>query len=301
MKSIQAPFLQKNDTIGIISTARSVDKRLLEKAIHILENWDLKVIVGKNIYSTDNQFSGTVEQRTNDLQNMIDNPQVKAIFCAKGGYGTAQIVDNLQLSTLYSQPKWIIGFSDVTVLHNHLHSQLNLQSIHATMPLLFSQDNHEKALQHLKNVLFGKLPSYQFTSFEYNRLGKITAPIIGGNLSIIHSLIGTPSDINTDDKILFLEDLDEYLYHIDRMMIHLKRAGKLTNLAGLVIGGMSDIRDNAIPFGKTAEKIIYDYTKEYDYPICFNAPIGHILDNFPIICGRETTLIVEKKQSHLKL
>lgn len=299
MKSIQAPFLQKNDIIGIISTARSVDKSLLEKAIHILKSWGLQVMLGKNLYRIDNQFAGTIQERTNDLQNMINNPQIKAIFCAKGGYGTIQIVDNLDLSTLYSQPKWIIGFSDVTVLHNHLHTQLNLQTIHATMPLLFSQPNHEMALEHLKNVLFGKFPTYTFPSYESNREGKTIAPIIGGNLSIIHSLIGTPSDIDTKGKILFLEDLDEYLYHIDRMIIHLKRAKKLDKLAGLVIGGMTDMKDNMIPFGKNAEQIIYDYTKEYDYPICFNAPIGHIVDNFPIICGKKMELIVEKNESHL--
>lgn len=298
---IQPAFLQKNDTVGIISTARSVDKSLLEPAIHILESWGLNIVLEKYIYSTDNQFSGTVLERTEDFQNMLNNPNIKAIFCAKGGYGTVQIVDNLSFSTFNQHPKWIIGFSDVTVLHNHLHSQCNSQSIHATMPLLFTQENHKDALTYLQKVLFGKLPIYKFSSSSFNRIGTITAPIIGGNLSIINSLIGTPSDIDTTGKILFLEDLDEYLYHIDRMMIHLKRAGKLDKLAGLVIGGMTDMNDNTIPFGKTAEQIIYDYTKEYNYPIAFNAPIGHIVNNFPIICGKEVILEITETYSTLKL
>ncbi len=278
-----------------------MDKSLLEPAICILESWGLKVVLGEYIYSIDNQFSGTVEERTEDFQSMWKNSDIKAIFCAKGGYGTVQIVDNLSFPTTYQHSKWIIGFSDVTVLHNHIHSQGNLQSIHATMPLLFTHKNNEKALEYLKNLLFGKLPTYEFSSSSLNQKGKVTAPIIGGNLSIIHSLIGTPSDINTHNKILFLEDLDEYLYHIDRMMIHLKRAGKLDNLAGLVIGGMTEMNDNAIPFGKNAEQIIYDYTKEYNYPIAFNAPIGHIPDNYPIICGKEVTLNVMETHSILKL
>ena len=168
-------------------------------------------------------------------------------------------------------------------------------------PCFLDKKNHEQALLHLKNTLFGELPTYHFPSSPYNQLGEISAPIIGGNLSIIHSLIGTASDIDTKGKILFLEDLDEYLYHIDRMMIHLKRAKKLDKLAALVIGGMTDMKDNTVPFGKTAEQIIYDYTKEYDYPICFNAPIGHIVDNFPIICGKKARLIVGENESILKI
>ncbi|MCP4520157.1 MAG: LD-carboxypeptidase [Cytophagales bacterium] len=295
----QAPFLKQGDTVAITSTARSIDQNKLAPAIQILESWGLSVILPRNVYAVDNQFAGTVQERIDNIQELIDNSNIKAIFCAKGGYGTAQIIDFINFSILEEQSKWIIGFSDVTVLHNHLHRQVGVQSIHATMPLLFTQIGGEEAVKRLKNVLFGKLPKYKFPFHSYNQLGNAEAPIIGGNLSIIHSLVGTKSDIDTNDKILFLEDLDEYLYHIDRMMIHLKRAGKLDNLAGLVIGGMSDMNDNAIPFGKTAEQIIYDYTKEYDYPIAFNAPIGHIPNNFPIICGKVAHLEVTGQTSNL--
>jgi len=280
--------LQIGDKIGIISTARKITIEELTPAIKILESWGLKAVLGDNLFEVDNQFSGTVKQRTADLQGMIDDKSIKAILCARGGYGTVQIVDNIDFSNLKNNSKWIIGYSDVTVLHSHLHN-LGIASLHATMPINFEK-NTKESLDSLKNSLFGNENSIECKAHPFNRFGKINAEIVGGNLSILYSLLGSDSDINTDGKILFIEDLDEYLYHIDRMLINLKRNGKFTKLKGLIVGGMSGMNDNDIPFGKTAEEIISEQTKGYDFPICFGFPAGHLDDNRCIRLGVKSVL-----------
>jgi len=280
--------LQIGDKIGIISTARKITIEELTPAIKILESWGLKAVLGDNLFEVDNQFSGTVKQRTADLQGMIDDKSIKAILCARGGYGTVQIVDNIDFSNLKNNSKWIIGYSDVTVLHSHLHN-LGIASLHATMPINFEK-NTKESLDSLKNSLFGNENSIECKAHPFNRFGKINAEIVGGNLSILYSLLGSDSDINTDGKILFIEDLDEYLYHIDRMLMNLKRNGKFTKLKGLIVGGMSGMNDNDIPFGKTAEEIISEQTKGYDFPICFGFPAGHLDDNRCIRLGVKSVL-----------
>ena len=295
---IQPNFLKKGDTVGIVSTARKISLEDIQPAIDLLKSWGLNVIIGKTIGLSNYQFAGTDEQRTSDFQNMLDNTTVKAIWCARGGYGTIRIIDSLNFDAFIKNPKWIIGYSDITVLHSHLH-QIGVKSIHATMSINVSK-NTKISLKSLKNSLFG-LKIDQNTPFvKNNKLGKVNGILVGGNLSILYSLLGSKSSIDTTTKILFIEDLDEYRYHIDRMMIALKRNGYFNNLRGLIVGGMTQMHDNAIPFGKTAEEIILDVLTEFDFPICFNYPAGHIDDNMALVLGSEIELNVSKKKTQLK-
>jgi len=284
--------LKIGDKIGIISTARKITIEELRPAIDALESWGLKVVLGINLFQEDDQFSGTVEQRTADLQSMIDDNRIKAILCARGGYGTVQIIDAINFNNLKNNSKWIVGYSDVTVLHSHLNN-LGIASLHATMPINFESNTSESLLS-LKNSIFGNLNSIECKAHSLNKFGKIEGDIVGGNLSILYSLLGSKSDIDTVGKILFIEDLDEYLYHVDRMMMNLKRNGMLTELKGLIVGGMSDMNDNSIPFGKTAEQIILEYTKDYDFPICFGFPAGHLTDNRCLRLGINSVLKINK-------
>ena len=289
--------LKVGDKIGIISSARKITKEELNSAIKILESWGLKVVFGINLFEEDNQFSGTIEQRTSDLQSMIDDNSIKAILCARGGYGTVQIIDSINFTNLRKNTKWIIGYSDVTVLHSHLNN-LGIASLHATMPINF-KSNTKESLQSLKNSLFGNLNRIECKAHPFNKFGKIEGDIVGGNLSILYSLLGSQSDIDTIGKILFIEDLDEYLYHIDRIMMNLKRNGMLRNLKGLIVGGMSDMNDNSISFGKTAEQIILEYTKDYDFPICFGFTAGHLDDNQCVRLGVNSVLEINKNRVSL--
>lgn len=284
--------LNIGDKIGIIASARKISFEELHPAIEILESWGLEVVFGNFLLGEDNQFSGTVEQRVFDLQNMINDDSISAILCARGGYGTVQIIDIIDFSCLNINHKWIIGYSDITVLHSHLN-QLGLVSLHATMPINFSQ-NTTKSLDSLHNSLFGIENIIVSPSNKFNQFGKIEAGIVGGNLSILYSLLGSNSDLNTDHKILFLEDLDEYLYHIDRMLINMKRNNKFNNLKGLIVGGMSDMNDNDIPFGKSVEEIILEHLNDYNIPICFGFPSGHLDDNRSIKLGVSSVLDVSE-------
>jgi len=296
---ITPEFLQKGDTVAIVSTARKVSKEELKPGLDLLEKWGLKVILGKTIEAEQNQFAGDDALRTTDFQAMLDNPNVKAIWCARGGYGTVRMVDGLDFSKFKQNPKWIIGYSDITVLHSHLHN-LGVETLHAQMPLDIENKTEETATS-IKRVLFGEPYKISFTSEEkkLTRTGKATGQLVGGNLSVLYSILGSISSANTDGKILFIEDLDEYLYHIDRMMQNLKRSGFLKNLSGLIVGGMSDMNDNTIPFGKTASEIITEAVSEYNFPVCFNAPAGHIKDNRALIMGRNVTLEVTEKEAKL--
>jgi len=289
--------LKVGDKIGIISTARKISLQELKPAITILESWGLEVVLAENLFEEDNQFAGAVKQRTTDLQSMINNDKIKAILCARGGYGTVQIIDNIDFTNLKKNPKWIVGYSDVTVLHSHLHN-LGVASMHATMPKNFAT-NTKDALKSLKKSLFREGTIVECDPHPFNKKGRIEAEIVGGNLSILYSLLGSDSDIDTDGKILFMEDLDEYLYHIDRMIMNLKRNGKFENLKALIVGGMSDMNDNDIPFGKTAEQIILEHTKDYDFPICFGFPTGHLNDNRTIVFGVKSLLEISAKKVRL--
>jgi muramoyltetrapeptide carboxypeptidase len=286
-------YLKQGDKIGLISTARKINKEELQSAIELLTSWGLEIVLGQNLFNSYHQFSGTDQERQSDLQHMLDNEYVKGIICVRGGYGTVRIIDSLNFELFQKQPKWLAGFSDITVLHSHIH-KLNIATLHSTMPISFSSNTTE-AINSLKAALFGEDISIEVSAHPLNRIGEAKGQIVGGNLSILYSLIGSPSEIDTKDKIVFIEDLDEYLYHIDRMMMNLKRSGYLSHLKGLIVGGMSKMNDNKIPFGKEAEKIIYDAVCEYDYPVCFGFPAGHISDNRAIKLGQIAHLKVNKK------
>lgn len=286
-------YLKKGDKVAIIATARKISLDEITPALNLLKSWGLIPVVGKTIGLEDRQFAGSIEERVNDLQNMLDDNTIKAIWCARGGYGTVQLIDFIDFTTFINYPKWIIGYSDITVLHSHIHN-LGVETLHATMPINI-QTNSIESIESLKNTLFGNPMSYTFNSNFINSLGTAKGQLIGGNLSVLYSLLGSESSINTNQKILFIEDLDEYLYHIDRMMQNLKRNGYFKNLAGIVVGGMTKMNDNEISFGKTAEEIILDFLKPMNIPIVFNTPFGHLDENKTLILGRTIELFSAKE------
>ena len=289
------PYLNHGDRIAIVSTARKITPADVLPAIRIFNNWGLEVIEGRHLYDARDQFAGSDEIRLEDLQHMLDDDTVRAIIGSRGGYGTVRIVDRLDFTKFVQHPKWIIGYSDVTVLHSHIHRHYGIETMHALMPVNFRDlCDAVPAIFTLKKALFGKGLEYFIPGSPMNRRGSATGILAGGNLSILCNLAGTNSDIDTSGKILFLEDVDEYLYHIDRMMMNLKRSGKLENLAGLIVGSMTKMRDNEVPFGKTVEGIIADAVSEYSYPVCFNFPAGHQEDNRALILGREVAFEVSE-------
>ena len=282
-------YLQKGDTVAIIATARKISQEEIQPAVAFLESYDLSVLLGKNIFAADNQYAGTTAQRTEDLQWALNDPNIKAIIIARGGYGSVKLIEHIDFTKFKKHPKWLVGYSDVTVLHSAIHN-LGIASLHATMPINFTKN--EEATNSLMDSLFGRSNAIEIGSHSLNKAGNSTATLVGGNLSLLFSLNGTTIDLDTTNKILFIEDLDEYLYHIDRMMMQLKLSGKLKNLKGLIVGGMTDMKDNTVPFGKTAEEIILDAVKDYNYPVCFNFPAGHIDRNLALCFGKEVSLTV---------
>ena len=293
-KMITPPYLKKGDTIAIVATARKNIDDNLKFAKDLLTSWGLNVKVGSTIGLDLNQLAGTDEQRAADFQDQMDNQNIKAIWCVRGGYGTVRMIDLLDFTKFKQNPKWIVGFSDVTVLHNHLNT-MGYKSIHGIMPV--SSKATEEAKESLRIALFGESLKYEIDSHPMNKLGKATGELVGGNLSILYSLLGSKSAINCDDKILFMEDLDEYLYHIDRMMINLQRNGCLESIKGIIVGAMTKMKDNDIPWGKDALQIIEDVTKKYNIPILYEFPAGHIQDNRALIMGNKVTIDVNKECS----
>ena len=301
-KLIQPLFLQKGDTVMIIAPAGIMkDTTKVESGIELLKEWGLNVKLGKHLFEQNFHFAGTNTQRTEDFQNAIDDSTVKAIWCARGGYGSVRIIDDIDFTKFKQNPKWIIGFSDITVFHNEIN-KLGIETIHALMPITYKPDNGEqkKAQKSLKKALFGKKITYRITKSEFNKEGETEGQIVGGNLSILYSLLGTKSSLNVDNKILFIEDIGEYVYHIDRMLISLKRNGYFDNCKGLIVGGISDIRENDTPFGKTAEEVVLDVVKDFDFPVSFDFPAGHITDNRVLILGRTITLNVKDNKTVIK-
>ena len=290
--------------MALAAPARAVSPKEMAPAIAMLESWGLQVIVSKGLYEQEGQLAGSDRHRAAFLQELLDAPDIKAIFCCRGGYGTVRIIDRLDFKRFAEHPKWIVGYSDITVLHSHIHSTLGLPTLHATMPINMHGEE-TPATQTMHDFLFSQKHNYvdyEWEPSEMNRKGAANAPVVGGNLSILYSLCGSCSQIDTRGKILLIEDLDEYLYHIDRMMQGLKRAGMLTELAGLMVGGMTNMHDNTVPFGRTAMQIVADTVREYDYPVLFGAPFGHLDDNnLAIPLGIKCTLEASnsKKMSYL--
>jgi len=284
------PYLTKGDTVGILATARKVDLAPLQPAITLLKSWGLNVVIGKTIGLDNNQLAGADWQRATDLQEMLDNPKIKAIWCGKGGYGTVRIVDRINFTKFKKKPKWFIGFSDATVLHSHINT-MNIATMHALVGISAKSASPE-AIESFRKALFGEKLSYNIPSHPYNKMGRATGELVGGNLSVLYSIMGSKSEADYKGKIIFIEDLDEYLYHIDRMMMNLDRNDYFKDVKGIIIGAMSKMRDNDIPWGHDALQIIQDITKQYNIPICFNFPAGHIQDNRTLIMGKQITLDV---------
>ena len=302
---IRPPYLKPGDRVAIVAPARKIARAEINAAVDLFRAWRLDVVLPDHLFDSYNQFAGDDLTRALTLQQQLDDPAVRAIFCARGGYGTVRIIDRLDFTRFRQHPKWIVGYSDITVLHSHIHRHLGIETLHATMPLNIPPDalsTPYPAIETLRRALFGEKFSYTLPPHPLDRTGTAHGQLVGGNLSILYSLCGSPSDLDTDGKILFIEDLDEYLYHIDRMMMNLKRCGRLARLAGLIVGQMSDMHDNTVPFGSTAEQIIRDAVSAYSYPVCFNFPAGHNgTDNHALTLGHPATLAVTPTHSTLAL
>jgi len=281
----QPEFLKPGDEVAIISPSFSIDKKRMIGAAAFLEEWGLKVRVGKNALKSNGPFAGSDKERLADLQEMTDDPEIKAVFCSRGGYGVLKIIDNVDFTPLKKTPKWYIGFSDITVLHIWLSELCGLISVHGEMPLNFN--NSEKTSDSfisLQQALFGQLQPCSWEGTFFNE-GNVEGEMTGGNLSLFYSLTGTRAEPSTAGKILFIEDVGEYYYHIDRMMSSLKLAGKLEGLSALIVGGMNKIEDTKVPWGRSMEETIYSIVQEYNYPLLFNYPAGHIADNRAFYVG----------------
>lgn len=294
---ISPAYLQQGDTVAITCPAKKLP-RDIEDAVNLLKSWGLNVILGETVHASWHQFAGSDDLRTSDFQRFLNDSSIKAIFAARGGYGTIRIIDRLDFSSFRNHPKWIIGFSDITILHSHIQSLYKTETIHGQMPLTI-REGSEISLETLRMALFNEEINYHYNSQDPNRSGEAEGLLIGGNLSLLVMMTGSVSEQDFSGKILFLEDVGEFLYSIDRMMWNLKRAGKLANLKGLIIGGFTEIKDNDIPFGQKAEQIIMEHVKEYDFPVCFNFPAGHIQDNRALIFGRMSKLKVEGQKVSL--
>jgi muramoyltetrapeptide carboxypeptidase len=289
--SINPPYLKKGDKIAITCPAKKLPKPM-DDAVNLLQSWGLEVVLGETVGLSFHQFAGDDEQRAKDMQRFIDDDSIKAIIAARGGYGTIRMIDKVDFGNFARHPKWLVGFSDITILHAHLFSNYNTQTIHGQMPVNIP-DASSKSLETLRKALFGEEFRYEFASLDNNQSGEAKGVLIGGNLSLLMAVSGSVSDMDYSGKILFIEDVGEYLYAIDRMIRTLDRAGKLKKLAGLIVGSFTEIKDNDIPFGQTVNQIIMDVVAGYGYPVCFDFPAGHVPDNRSLILGRKIKMKIQ--------
>jgi muramoyltetrapeptide carboxypeptidase len=287
-------MLKKGDKIGIVATARKVTEEHVQPAVSIFEEWGLNVILSPLLYKGLHSYlAGTDEQRIASVQRFLDDPDVRAVICARGGYGTTRIIDQLDFKEFKKSPKWVVGFSDITSLHLKLAS-LGVESIHGTMPVLFSRHDSKESVDQLRRTLFGASPELHANSNKYNKPGKASGVAVGGNLSLLVDSLGTSYELETEGKVLIIEEVDEYLYKLDRMFVQLKRSRKLDQLAGLAIGHFTDIKDTELSFGESVEEIVRFHTKEFTYPIGFGFPTGHENPNYAWIQGRQVELRVDE-------
>lgn len=295
------PFLKPGDQIALVCPAGYMSKEKANACIATLKKWGFKVKTGKTLGGrSKNYFSGTDKERLNDLQQFLDDQHTKAILCARGGYGTTRILDHINWNHFKKNPKWIIGFSDITVMHGFLNQTLQISSIHGPMAGAFNYDRGENIYtKSLRDVLEGKQQIIQSSKHPFNHTGKTSAPVVGGNLCLLAHAIGSSAEIDTKNKILFIEDVGEQLYNIDRMMLQLKRAGKLNSLKGLLVGGFSKCKDTDRPFGKTAYEIIHDCVKEFNYPKAFGFPISHDKQNMSLLLGKSYAFAVDQQGATL--
>jgi muramoyltetrapeptide carboxypeptidase len=299
--TIIPPYLKPGATIGIVCPAGYMPFEKAQTCIETLTRWGFKVIAGKTLGNQFNYFSGTDKERLRDLQHMMDNKSIDAILCGRGGYGTGRIIDKLDFSHFIKHPKWIVGFSDITVLHCHLFSNYKIASMHAPMAAAFNAGEfNNQYIQSLHDALLGKKADYQTEGNLLDQKGHGSGTLVGGNLSLLVNVIGTPSDIKTKNKILFIEEIGEYIYSVDRMMYQLKRSGKLEDLKGLIIGRFSGMKDTTVPFGQTVDEAIKELVKDYDYPICFRFPVSHDKENYALKVGIKYKLKVAPNLVELK-
>jgi muramoyltetrapeptide carboxypeptidase len=296
------PFLKQGSVIGITCPSSFIATEKIDGCIKVLEHWGFKIKKGKTIGTNYHYFSGTDVERIADLQAMLDDPGIDAILMGRGGYGMVRIIDDLDFTKFLKRPKWICGFSDITVLHSHIESNFGIASLHSPMCGAFrTETENELYLKTFYAALTGESIYYHTTPSPFNRIGNTEGTLTGGNLSLLAHIMGSPSEVDTAGRILFIEDIEEYLYKMDRMMLTLKRAGKLDNLKGLVVGYMTNMLDTDRPFGQNIQEIIWDKVKEYDYPVCFNFPAGHEDINYTLTMGATHKLSVTEAGGVLEL
>ena len=295
-------YLQPNDTIALLFPAGYMPREKAITCIETLQSWGYRVNEGKTLGGpSENYFSGTDNQRLAELQQNLDDPGIKAILCGRGGYGLTRIIDRIDFSRFEKDPKWIIGYSDVTVLHAHIWANYKIATLHAPMASAFNDgEAGNEYIRSIRQAIAGQPAAYTCAGHRFNRPGTTTGRLIGGNLSLLAHLAGTVSDVKTKGKILFLEDVGEYRYNIDRMLYQLKRNGKFDQLAGLIIGGFTDTKDTIRPFGASVEEIIRDVVKEYDYPVCFGFPVSHERENYALKIGVRHTLEIGQERTLLQ-
>ncbi|OUR94010.1 LD-carboxypeptidase [Flavobacteriales bacterium 34_180_T64] len=298
----QPDYLKAGDTVVIVAPSGILKERTdeVELAKALLKSWNLNVVVGQHVFNQANHFAGTDDERCEDFQNALDDPTISAIWCARGGYGTVRILDKLDYTKFKRHPKWLIGYSDITALHNQMHNE-GFESIHALMCVSLNEDKEglDETIATFKNTVFGNPLSYTIEGSAYNKTGIASGQLVGGNLTILHTMLGSETSIDTSGKILFIEEIGEYAYHIDRMLQSLKRAGYFDDCKGVVVGDITKLRKNTTPWGKPVEQLILDALAEYDFPIAFNMPAGHERDNRALIFGRTIQLHVAKVKSNL--
>tara|TARA_R110002050_G_scaffold245922_2_gene383671 strand:+ start:32209 stop:33228 length:1020 start_codon:yes stop_codon:yes gene_type:complete len=297
---VQPPYLTAGDTVAIVAPSgilKNKDKEI-QRAKDLLKSWGLHYVIGKHVFNQNNHFAGTDDERCEDFQKAMDDPTIKAIWCARGGYGTVRILDKLDYSKFRNKPKWIIGYSDITALHSQVHNE-GFESIHAMMCTSLEGNNEEikETIATFKDAIFGKPLHYTLKGSMYNKTGTVSAPVIGGNLSVLQTMLGSKTNLDTSGSILFIEDIGEYKYHIDRMLQSLKRAGYFDKCKGLIVGDMTKLRKNTTLWGSSIEQLILDELADYDFPIAFNMPAGHEKDNRAMILGRTVELTVSSEQS----
>lgn len=296
------PFLKPNSVIGITCPSGYVSAERVEYALLVLEKWGFQTKVGRTVGNEFHYFSGDDATRLADLQAMLDDPEIDAILMGRGGYGLSRIIDQIDFTKFLQHPKWICGFSDITVLHSHIHKNYGIPTIHSVMCGAFKPETeHEEYIQSLRHILLGHAMNYTMPLSSFNRFGEAEAIVVGGNLAMLAHLTGSASEIDTEGKILFIEDIGEHLYHIDRLMYNLKRSGKLSGLKGLLLGSFTDIEDTERPFGQSLEEIISDKVKEYDFPVAFNFPCGHSVENVTLVLGVAHRLKVNEEGSSLEM
>ncbi len=298
MMMTRPPFLKPSDWVAIVSPAKYIDSEIIDNAVRLLEKRGYRVWVGQNAKGRYGRFSGSDQERTNDLQEALDRPEVKAVFFARGGYGSVRIMERINWTAFKSSPKWLCGFSDITVFHNLVHLTRSC-SVHSTVPLNFPKDEFNSPLESLFDVLEGNSLHYKLNANSNNSFGRAKAEVVGGNLSVFCSLIGTPADIDTTGKILFLEEISEYDYKVDRMLYTLKLAGKFQNLAGLIIGGFTDIKKSDNGLMLNTQQLITEKIPLNKYPVCFQFPGGHIPENMALPLGEPACLDVEKDKTYI--